>query len=49
MLECSRADTGVGPSIAASNHGCIPNWADFAIAARISPSSGSIGMRCEIE
>lgn len=43
MLECSRADTGVGPSIAAGSQGCRPNWADFPIAARISPSRGRIG------
>lgn len=30
---CSRAETGVGPSIAAGSHGCNPNWADFPIAA----------------
>lgn len=40
MLECSRADTGVGPSIAAGNQGCRPNWADFPVAARISARSG---------
>lgn len=27
------AETGVGPSIAAGNQGCNPNWADFPIAA----------------
>lgn len=40
VLECSRADTGVGPSMAAGNHGCRPNWADFPVAARISARSG---------
>lgn len=25
VLECSRADTGVGPSIAAGSHGWNPN------------------------
>lgn len=25
VLECSRADTGVGPSIAEGSHGCNPN------------------------
>ena len=25
VLECSRADTGVGPSMAAGSHGCRPN------------------------
>lgn len=37
VLECSNADTGVGPSIAAGSHGCRPNWADFPVAARSSP------------
>lgn len=40
VLECSRADTGVGPSMAAGSHGCRPNWADFPVAARISARSG---------
>lgn len=40
VLECSRADTGVGPSMAAGSHGWRPNWADFPVAARISPISG---------
>lgn len=42
MLECSRADTGVGPSIAAGSHGWRPNCADFPVAARIRPKSGSV-------
>lgn len=25
VLECSNADTGVGPSIAEGNQGCSPN------------------------
>lgn len=25
VLECSRAETGVGPSIAEGSHGCSPN------------------------
>lgn len=25
VLECNRADTGVGPSIAEGSHGCSPN------------------------
>lgn len=37
VLECSNADTGVGPSIAAGSHGCRPNWADFPVAARSRP------------
>lgn len=44
VLECSSAETGVGPSIAAGSHGCRPNWADFPVAARINPRSGSNGM-----
>lgn len=42
VLECNRADTGVGPSIADGSHGWRPNWADFPVAARISPISGSV-------
>ncbi len=34
----SKADTGVGPSIAAGSHGCNPNWADFPAAAINAPS-----------
>lgn len=34
---CRRADTGVGPSIAAGNHGCSLNCADFPAAANIMP------------
>ena len=44
VLEWSRAETGVGPSMAAGSQGCKPNWADFPMAARIRPSRGSIGM-----
>lgn len=44
VLEWSRADTGVGPSIAAGSHGCRPNWADFPVAARMRPSSGNVGV-----
>lgn len=36
---CSKADTGVGPSMAAGSHGCNPNWADFPAAASTSPNS----------
>ena len=42
VLECSRAETGVGPSIAEGSHGWRPNWADLPVAARISPSSGRV-------
>lgn len=44
VLEWSRADTGVGPSIAAGSHGWRPNWADFPVAARMRPSRGSVGV-----
>lgn len=40
MLEWSRAETGVGPSIADGSHGCRPNWADLPVAARSSPIRG---------
>ena len=40
VLEWRRADTGVGPSIAAGSHGWSPNWADFPIAAKIKPRIG---------
>lgn len=42
VLEWSRADTGVGPSMAEGNHGCRPNCADFPVAARTSPASGKL-------
>ena len=51
VLECSRAETGVGPSIADGSHGCRPNWADFPVAASRSPSRGrvlSFGLRVRI-
>lgn len=44
VLEWSRAETGVGPSIAAGSHGWSPNWADFPVAARIKPRRGRIGI-----
>jgi len=34
---CRRAETGVGPSIAAGSHGWRPNWADFPAAAITIP------------
>lgn len=42
VLECSRADTGVGPSMAEGSQGCRPNWADLPVAAKIRPSSGKV-------
>lgn len=44
VLEWSRADTGVGPSMAAGSQGCRPNWADLPVAARIRPRRGSVGV-----
>lgn len=41
VLECSRADTGVGPSMADGSHGWSPNWADFPVAAIRSPIRGT--------
>lgn len=42
VLEWSRAETGVGPSIAEGSHGCNPNWADLPVAARIRPMRGRV-------
>lgn len=42
VLEWSRADTGVGPSIAAGSHGWRPNCADFPVAARIRARRGRV-------
>lgn len=41
VLECSRAETGVGPSIADGSHGWRPNWADFPVAAIRRPERGT--------
>lgn len=49
VLEWSRADTGVGPSIAAGSHGWSPNWADFPVAAKIRPSRGRVGVWWGVE
>lgn len=40
VLECSSAETGVGPSIADGSHGWRPNCADFPVAAINNPISG---------
>ncbi len=48
VLEWSRADTGVGPSIAAGSHGWRLNWADFPVAARMRPSRGRVGVWEEV-
>lgn len=42
VLEWSRADTGVGPSIAEGSQGWSPNCADLPVAARIRPRSGRV-------
>lgn len=42
VLECKRADTGVGPSMAEGSHGCSPNWADFPVAAMMRPSRARV-------
>lgn len=42
VLEWSKAETGVGPSMADGSHGWRPNWADFPVAARTSPASGRL-------
>jgi hypothetical protein len=42
VLEWSRADTGVGPSMAEGSHGWSPNWADFPVAASSRPSRGIV-------
>lgn len=44
VLEWSRAETGVGPSMAAGSQGCSPNWADFPVAARMRPRRGRVGI-----
>lgn len=46
MLECSRAETGVGPSIAEGSQGWRPNWADLPVAAMISPIRGKVILKC---
>lgn len=40
VLEWSRAETGVGPSMAEGSQGWRPNWADFPTAAKRRPISG---------
>ena len=42
VLECSRAETGVGPSMAEGSQGWRPNWADLPVAATISPRRGRV-------
>lgn len=40
VLECSRAETGVGPSMAEGSQGWRPNCADLPVAAMMSPMRG---------
>lgn len=42
VLEWSRAETGVGPSMAEGSQGWRPNCADLPAAARIRPKSGMV-------
>lgn len=42
VLECSRADTGVGPSMAEGSQGWSPNWADLPVAATMRPRRGKV-------
>ena len=42
VLECSSAETGVGPSIAEGSQGWRPNCADFPVAATIRPIRGRV-------
>ena len=38
MLEWSRAEMGVGPSVAEGSQVCRPNWANFLSVASTRPS-----------
>lgn len=38
MLEWSREEMGVGPSIAEGSQGCRPNWGNFLAVASTRPS-----------
>ena len=42
VLECKRAETGVGPSIAEGSQGWRPNCADLPVAARMRPRRGRV-------
>lgn len=42
VLEWSKAETGVGPSIADGNQGWRPNCADFPVAAIRRPNKGKV-------
>ncbi len=44
VLECRRADTGVGPSIAEGSQGWRPNWADLPVAAMTRPIKANVSM-----
>lgn len=47
VLECRRADTGVGPSIADASQGWSPNWADLLAAAIIKAIRRGVGLCIE--
>lgn len=50
VLEWSRAETGVGPSMAEGSQGCSPNWADLPVAASTNPRRGRVrSWRLEVE
>lgn len=38
VLEWSREEMGVGPSVAEGSQGCRPNWANFLAVASTRPS-----------
>lgn len=42
VLEWRSADTGVGPSMAETSHGCSINWEDLLAAAIINIKSNNV-------
>lgn len=42
VLEWSRAETAIGPSIAAGSQEWRLNWVDFPVAARMRPNKGRV-------
>lgn len=42
VLEWSREEMGVGPSIAEGSQGCRPNWANFLAVASTRPSRSKL-------
>lgn len=47
VLECNRAETGVGPSMAEASHGWSPNWADLLAAAIIKANRRGVELFIE--